>query len=170
MAIGSSDRSIAWSASVSTTVPYSISAVALDARGDVVVGGSTTGDLGGGGSAGQDDAWVAKLTGTLIWQKRYGSAPLEDVLGTAVGPAGDLYLAGSSALGAAPEDIYLARASGADGSAASVEAFGTPARDVADGIALDFAGNPVVTGYTEGDLVGDGRTPGIDMFVAKHVK
>ncbi|MDB4944831.1 MAG: hypothetical protein JWP97_4365 [Labilithrix sp.] len=77
--------------------------VAVDAAGDIVLGGTFWGsvDFGGGllTSAGYVDAYVAKLdaAGNHVWSKRYGDADRQGTNGVAVDAAGNVFVTGDCA-------------------------------------------------------------------------
>src|SRR5690606_18993841 len=74
--------------------------VAFDANGNVFVSGWFGGsiDFGGGAhmSAGQADAFIAKLDGNggHVWSKRYGDAASQFIRGLEVDAAGNVVVAG----------------------------------------------------------------------------
>ena len=69
--------------------------VALDQSGNVYIGGTTTGNLGGP-LTGTGDAFVAKYDegGTLQWTTQFGPAQSNSVHGLAVDSSGNIYAAG----------------------------------------------------------------------------
>ncbi len=81
--------------------------VALDAEGDIVLGGNFTGPLdffgsgddGGNGFVAVEDAFVAKLgpSGDPLWARQLANSRYADVRGLALDPAGNAYVAGSVA-------------------------------------------------------------------------
>jgi hypothetical protein len=109
------------------------SSVALDANGNIFVGGSFYGttDLGGGllSGAGGNDMFVAKYSasGTYQWAKRLGGAGSDVVRSLAVDTSGNVIitgyfsgspvnLGGSDLYGSGGFTVFLAKYSGADGS------------------------------------------------------
>jgi chitodextrinase len=107
--------------------------VALDANGNVFVGGSFSGttDLGGGpmSGAGGTDMFVAKYsaTGTYQWAKRFGGADSDAVKSLAVDTDGNVIvtgyfsgspvnLGGNDLYGSGGFTVFLAKYSGGDGS------------------------------------------------------
>jgi hypothetical protein len=73
------------------------SGVAVAASDDVVVDGTTTGALAGD-SAGDSDAYVARLgpTGAITWIRQFGTAAAEHTGGVAIGSAGEALVVGTT--------------------------------------------------------------------------
>jgi len=116
----------------------------------------------GGGS--DNDVVLAKYdtNGDHVWSKNFGNAFNDVAGGLAVDPSGAITIAGSyenkgpisfgegdthNSLGEA--DIYVARFAG-DGKLLWAKSFGGDRVDVANDVAVDSAGNAVVTGWFEG--------------------
>lgn len=109
--------------------------LAVDALGNVIVGGDFQGtvDLGGGPTTarGTDDLFIAKYaaaTGAHLWSRTFGSAEMtagENVFGLAVDSGGDVYASGSffgtvdagggPLVSAGKRDALLVRLDGASG-------------------------------------------------------
>ncbi|MES2466373.1 MAG: PQQ-binding-like beta-propeller repeat protein [Verrucomicrobiota bacterium] len=138
-------------------------AVAVDSRGDVVVTGtSNNGTAGSGTDPNGNDYYTAKyssLDGTLLWEKRYnGPANRADAsAAVAMDSGGNPVVTGSSRSdsngdGLYDNDYYTAKYAAADGALIweqrynGLLAFG----DIASAIAVDPAGNVVVTGSSGG--------------------
>ncbi len=129
-------------------------AVAVDAVDNVFVAGTSTGAWENG-----KDFYTVKYNaaGDRQWLKRYnyGSGNGEDVaLAVAVDAAGDVIVTGYSS-NSSDKDFYTAKYAGADGALIWSDRYGNNngRDDAALAIALDPAGNAVVTGYS-------GATPG----------
>ncbi len=70
--------------------------IAVDADDNILLTGFTNGVLAGGGNAGQEDFWVAKLdgSGSLLEIEQYGSAGIDRGQGIAPSASGNIFLAG----------------------------------------------------------------------------
>ncbi len=160
--------------------------VDTDAQGNLVVLTNGYGTLNFGGaplvSAGEYDSFVAKLspTGAHLWSKRFGNAQDDDATGLAVDAAGDVLVCGTMsgsidfgggaiASGGA-FDAYLVKLSSA-GAHVWSKRFGDAANQGATEVAVDAAGNVLVTGGFEGSIdfgLGALGAVGVaDIFVAK---
>lgn len=160
--------------------------VAVDPAGNVAVAGTFQGsvDFGGGAltSAGQYDLFLAKLepAGTHLWSRRFGDAQPQVAVAVAVDALGDVFLAGGlvgsvdfgggSRTSAGSSDVFAARFDAA-GSHLWSARFGDAGYQGAEAIAVDAAGNAVITGALQssanfggGDSAGAG---GDDLFVAR---
>ncbi|SDF36215.1 Uncharacterized conserved protein [Thermus arciformis] len=71
-------------------------AVAVDAKGFVYVGGSTTGSLPGGVHQGAEDAFVARFdpSGKLLWMRQFGTSQGEGIFALTTDSAGNVYATG----------------------------------------------------------------------------
>jgi hypothetical protein len=145
--------------------------IALDAQGRAaIVGYTMSSDLPTAGAAlagfgGGRDAFVARFddAGALEYASCFGGAGDDAATGVAIGPAGDVYVAGYTASGdlptanafqpqlAGPEDGFAMRAAITATSADLVYAtfFGGGDADRLHAIAVDGSGNAYVAGYTE---------------------
>jgi hypothetical protein len=161
-------------------------AVAVDAAGNVVVTGVFDGsiDFGGGPltSAGDNDVFVAKFDPQLnhLWSKSFGDPDVQVVSRVAIDAEGNVVLAGyfrgSIDFGGGP----LASAGGFDAFVVKLDPqlghleskrFGDAGDQVADGLAIDGAGNVVLAGGFTGSIdFGGGpltSAGSYDLFVAK---
>jgi hypothetical protein len=136
--------------------------LAVDGQGSIIVGYEfeMVSELGGPPleSAGAFDIGLAKLdpTGVHVWSERFGDTDNDNVLGIAVDPAGNIAIAGAfdkritmgeeKYRAAGEADALVARLD-PDGKLLWSRAFGGEREDVANGIAVDGAGNLVVTGW-----------------------
>jgi len=160
--------------------------VAVDGDGNVVVTGGFEGvvELGGGArtSTGLDDVFVASYgpDGSWRWDRTFGSTSdhghgvAVDGAGNAVVTgrfAGTVDLGGGARTGVGGADVFIA-SYGPDGEWRWDRTLGSASGDGAWGVAVDGAGNAVVTGQFEGtmDLGGGARTSasGLDAFVASY--
>jgi hypothetical protein len=162
-----------------------LTGVAVDGGGNVLLAGYFTGtfDLGGSplASAGSVDAFVAKLdaSGHHVWSKRFGMSGASEAKAVAVDPAGNVLLTGTFTgavdFGGAPltsaggADVFVVKLT-ASGAHAWSKRFGDAAAQSVAGIAVDGAGDAVLTGDFSGSIdFGGGAlaTADLDVFVAK---
>jgi hypothetical protein len=139
-------------------------AIAVDQSRNVIVAGSTLGNFEENTSAGGEDIVVVKLASTLatVWTHQYGTDALDAARGVAVDAEGSIYVTGVTGFPSGPGldgqahrgdyDIFLTRFA-PDGRKIYTRQVGTEARDWADGIAVDPAGNVYLAGATEGAMV-----------------
>jgi hypothetical protein len=161
--------------------------VAADAQGNVLVTGDFAGsvDFGGGvlTSAGGADVFIAKYdpTGKHLWSKRFGDADHQGGTGVAVDGLGNVLVTGSLAgaadfgggalTSAGSVDLFVAKLD-PTGKHLWSKRFGDASDQYGFGIAVDAAGNALVTGAFSGavDLGGGALTSaGIaDILVASY--
>jgi hypothetical protein len=161
-------------------------AVAVDGAGNVVVSGYFFGtvDFGGGAltSAGSDDLFVAKLdpSGNHLWSKSFGGLGSQYARSVAVDKAGNVILAGGFALSVdfgggalasvGGQDIFVAKLD-PSGNHVWSKRYGDAQDQVARGVAVDGAGNVVVTGDFKGAVNFGGNTltsaGSSDVFIVK---
>jgi len=139
-------------------------AISVDQSSNVIVAGSTLGNFEGNTSAGGEDIVVVKLTSALatVWTRQYGTDALDAARGVAVDAEGSIYVTGVTGFPSGPGldgqahrgdyDIFLTRFA-PDGRKIYTRQVGTEARDWADGIAVDPAGNVYLAGATDGAMV-----------------
>ena len=163
-------------------------AVAVGSDGAVVVAGYFMGttDLGGGplASAGARDMFVVKYSGSgaHVWSRRFGAVNDDVAYGVGIDPAGDVLVGGffrstvdfgGGALTSVFNglDSVVVKLAGATGAHVWSKKFFNNSDDAIYGLALDQAGNPIVTGSYQGRLnlgCGEYRSVGgQDVFVAK---
>jgi hypothetical protein len=139
--------------------------VAVDSKGDVALTGAMQGTTTFGNvtltSAGGYDIFVAELdpTGTTLWAKNFGDASDQFGIFVAFDPAGDVVLtadfAGSVNVGtgaltsAGMDDVLLAKLS-PTGTALFGKSWGDPMDQVGDCVAVDPAGEIVLSGGFDG--------------------
>ena len=164
-------------------------AIAADSAGNVLVAGMLyqTSNFGGSNltSAGSADVFLAKLTsaGAHLWSKRVGGSAEEFVYGLALDGSGNPAITGHSTgsadfgggslSGAGGKDIFVAQYSGSNGAHLWSRRVGGSADDVGRGIAVDGAGEVVVTGNFASNSVNFGsgalaNSGGADIFLAKY--
>jgi hypothetical protein len=133
-----------------------------DHNGNVVVVGRFGGTVNFGGgaltSAGDDDIFVLKYdsTGTFQWARRFGSYGADKVTAVAIDSTDNIVVVGSftatvdfggtSLTSAGSTDIFVAKY-GPTGTLLWAKRFGGTAGEACNGVALDSAGNILITGY-----------------------
>ena len=127
-----------------------LSAVTLDASGNVVVAGSE-------GYANSQDIYVAKYAeadGALIWEQRHSGTSFgaDAAQGVVVDGSGNVIITGHSARQVGYADIYTAKYAGADGTLLWERLYNGPAgsSDIGEDVTVDASDNVVVTGYSFG--------------------
>ncbi len=150
----------------------SSNSVTVDRAGNVYVAGMAI-RLPNGGDPEPGDAFVAKYSkgGSLLWKQVLSTAGLDNALGIAVDPLGNVYVSGTTdgALGSAPvggRDAFIVKYD-TGGTLLWKKQLGTSALDSAFGIALDGKGNAYIAGVTFGDI-GAKNAGASDAWVAKY--
>jgi hypothetical protein len=160
-------------------------AVAIDVNGTIVVTGTTNGavDLGGGTlpAFGGTDVFVLALdpAGNHAWSKLFGGASADTPTSIAIG-GGAVVLAGNhnggidfggGPLAATTTDAFAAKLSMTDGAYVWAKSWGDTGVDSVNGVALDTAGNVLLTGVFANKIDFGQKTlmtaGGNDLFVAK---
>ncbi|MBK8596410.1 MAG: SBBP repeat-containing protein [Holophagales bacterium] len=165
----------------------SITSVAVDGAGNVVVTGSFVGtiDFGGGAltSAGSQDIFLAKVNsnGTHLWSKRFGDSTAQAASGVAVDGSGNIYLTGfmngtvdfggGALASAGGQDVFVVRFD-AGGNHAWSKRFGDASNQLGTGIAVDGTGSVVQIGTFSGSMDFGGGTltsaGSTDVFLARY--
>ncbi len=181
-----SDGSYSWSDSYGDSEDQTISSVAVDASGDVIIAGYFEGTVDFGGDAltstGQSDILIAKFSsgGTHIWSKRFGDSSRQLAYGLATDPSGNIFMSGffqgnvdfggGVLTTAGVDDVFMARF-GPSGSHMWSGRFGDWETQFSMGVAADASGNGIIIGSFEStiDFGGDELTSAgsLDIFVAK---
>jgi len=130
-----------------------------DPSGAIYVSGNTDGSLSGT-SAGGQDSFVRKYAsdGTPGWIQQFGTSVIDLGRGVAVDASANVYMVGftTGSLGgtnAGNYDAYL-RKWDSSGTHIWTQQYGTSVQDYAQDVAISPTGNVLVTGYTQGALVG----------------
>ncbi|WP_437289175.1 nucleotide-binding protein [Sorangium sp. So ce406] len=162
-------------------------AIEADPSGDVVVAGRAFGsvDFGGGelASRGSDDVFVARLDrdGEHLWSRIIGGTGADRCDRIAIGPSGDVLVAGgfhgdvdfgAGALeSAGMRDAFVVGLDPDDGRTRFAVRAGGPGDDYAHAIAADATGDIVVAGHFSGAIdlgVGQLESAGLsDVFLAR---
>jgi hypothetical protein len=152
---------------------YALSVV-LDPHNDnPVIAGETSGLLAGAASAGGLDGFVRQYdpAGNVVWTRQFGSSMDDFAVGTTVGPAGDVYVVGTT-FGTLPgqtskgaTDAFIVAVGGRNGGL-WIHQFGTAGADDAEAIAFDATGQPFIAGRAGGPLHGGVSSGGTDAFLA----
>ena len=160
-----------WAAQISTPVEERAYGTAGDGAGNVLVGGSTAGDLEGA-NLGIWDAFVRKYgpAGGVVWTVQLGTSAVDAAYGLAADEGGNVFLTGATGGGlggasAGGNDAFVCKYD-AYGNEEWTRQLGTDSDDQGRGVALDGMGNILVCGYTYGDLGGD-NAGAADVFVSK---
>lgn len=149
-------------------------AVAVDSHGNVLVVGTTSGDLAAP-QAGFVDAFVRLYgpNGAVKWTDQFGGASNDAARSAVVDTDGGFLVLGSAGLaldGAFVENTGMfIRKYAADGTVVWTYQFGSGFDDSPAGIVLDAAGNIYVAGGTNGDLGGP-NAGGTDGFIRKFAQ
>ena len=127
------------------------SAVAVDARGNVVVTGSSVGNESG---ADYYTAKYAAANGALLWEKRYNGPANQgdEARALVLDASGNVVVTGFSGNGNS-EDCYTAKYAATGGALLWEKRYHGPANgnDRGLAVAVDAKGNVVVTGFSNGD-------------------
>jgi hypothetical protein len=164
-------------------------AVAVDSQGDIFVAGwfALTVSFGGPtlSASGTADGFVVKLsrTGQHLWTKQLTGSGADVIVGLAVDANDDVVMVGtalSSNISGGPpltsngaQDIFIAKLAGTDGSHVWSKLAGGALTDQGSTVALDSAGDVIVTGWgTSSSLTFGGPTftgqGNFDTFVVKY--
>lgn len=148
-----------------------VRSLAVDAAGDVIAVGYTTGNLFALYAGGSSDVFLMKLdsAGRLKWGQQFGTASADNAGGVAVDAQGHVFLAGytfGGSTNAGSADALVAKYD-ADGVLQWMRQFGTGGLDVAAGVAIGPAGSLFVAGRTAASFAGETHAGGLDAFVAR---
>lgn len=183
-----SDGGHLWSRRYGSALSETARGVALDpATGDPLVvgwfGGSINFGVGSLTSAGGSDVFVVRLSssnGSPVWFRGYGGASSEQATSVDVDPVGGVVVGGSfqgafdfgsvSLMADGGTSAFVAKLS-ADGDPVWAKQAHGPAFSEVESLAVDFAGNVVVSGRFESSMTfGCGSMPSVDfedIYLAK---
>ena len=145
--------------------PY---AIAVDARGDVAVTGSSW------NNASRFDIHTVKYAaadGAMIWERYDGSThENDDGLAVVLDDGGNVIVAGNSPGAGGSIDIYTARFAAANGALLWEKHYDGPSNplDTARAVALDSSGNVIVTGNSSADLGKPDYLASTDAYTIKY--
>ena len=137
------DAGLAWQQPVDGGADTAPVAIAVDAGGNAIIAGNYR------DSGGDDDWYAAKLAGSsgaVLWRKVYDSGLADSAAGLAIDAAGDFTIAGASVASGGNTTIRTVKSSGATGRTVWDRALEGNADARANAVAVDGAGNVVVTG------------------------
>ncbi|MDH4038705.1 MAG: T9SS type A sorting domain-containing protein [Candidatus Krumholzibacteria bacterium] len=175
-----------WSQRFGDALPQSVTSLATDTAGNVIVAGGFYGsvDFGGGSlvSAGETDGYLVKFSpaGTHQWSKRFGDANLQECRAVATDPAGNVLVTGffggtvnfggANLVSAGGFDVYLAKFN-PGGLHQWSQRFGDADNQLGLSVATDPSGNVVITGDMQGTVNFGGANlvspTSYDIFLAK---
>ena len=150
--------------------------VAVDATGNVYVGGETFGALPGQVSAGSRDAFLRRYGsgGEEAWTRQFGSPGPDSILGVAVDGEGNVYVAGETGgdlpgqVSAGRGDAFL-RKYDPEGTESWTRQFGfLDSADSANSVAVDADGNAYVAGSTHSSTEAQMRPVERKAFLRKY--
>ncbi len=164
-----------WTELLGTPDWESGSGIALDAKANVYIVGSTYGNLDGNKNNGSYDIFIAKYDsdGNGQWTKLLGTDNNDEGEGIAVDSKGNIYITGGLGIdlegspGLEEVDLVVAKYD-TDGNRLWMEQLGTPDIEWGKQLALDANDNVYVTGGTYGELGGKANAGEIDIFIAKY--
>lgn len=149
------------------TSSTSAQTVAVDAAGNALVACNTSTTLGDGCVRKYDTA------GNLTWTQTISTSDIDSASAVAVGPAGSVVVVGTTRgtlpgqMNAGFADAWV-RKFDALGNELWTRQFGVYGNDSANAVAVDAAGNIVVTGVVDGAFPGFTAGGGDDLYVRKY--
>lgn len=164
-----------WTRQYGTLLTDIANGVATDKAGNIFVTVVTECDLDNGCYSGLQHTLVIKYDtyGMKQWIRLVGSTDSEIGNDVTTDEAGNVYLAGYALgdldgnINAGGWDLFVVKYD-TNGTRLWTQCMGTPADDLAMGVAVDQSGNVFVAGYTAGDLDGNVNAGGQDLFVVKY--
>jgi len=143
----------------------------IDNKGNIYIAGKTAGTIAGKNS-GENDGFLTKIdsSGTVLWQKQFGTSGNEDSQWSAIDNNDNVYITGSTTGDLAgknrgKEDLFIVKYTPV-GTMEWSKQFGTDSIDIAKGICTDNNGFIYVTGLTAGKL-GNSSFGKNDGFIMK---
>jgi len=161
---------VAWTHQFGSAEPDITAGIAVADDGTILAAGYTMGAVGAGASAGGFDVFVQAIgpDGEPSWARQLGSGDDDFAEAIAAGPEGRIAVVGQTDGGLAgpssgETDGFLVVLD-ARGVTLWERTLGTPADDVASGVAFAPDGSLIVAGWTGGDLAGS-SAGGEDAFL-----
>jgi hypothetical protein len=148
-------------------------ALDIDSAGNLYLAGRTEGAFASA-NAGGSDAFLIKLNqaGNELWKRQFGATGNEYVTALKVDPQGNVYITGAADASingtnyTGGQDSFVAKYNG-QGTQLWIKQLGTSQDDVVRDLAIDGAGNLILTGYTTGAFTGYTNAGQSDTFVTK---
>lgn len=166
-----------WLKQIGSSGDESVSSIAVDDLGNILISGHSNADLDGTGAnvhAGNLDIFAAKLSaaGNMLWLRQMGSIDEDQSYDMALAASGDIYLCGYSrgdlaSPTAGGSDIVLVKLDAA-GNPLWKRQFGSPQNDEARNVAIDSNGDIVLSGITEDQLDGNLSQGNSDVFIVRY--
>ncbi len=146
--------------------------ISVDNDGNIFITGQTYGVFQDNSSDGNWDFFIMKLNteGDLEWVNQRGTVSGDIGVSVDVDQAGNVYAVGTSAgnfdghTGSGYEDIFLIKYD-PSGKKLWSKLWGSKSDDSVKSIALDYAGNIFITGYTSGSIDFNKNIGGHDIFL-----
>jgi Ca2+-binding RTX toxin-like protein len=168
-----SNYKVAWDKKIKTLGNDYSDSIVIDASGNVIVSGSTTGTLLGQTNQGADDAFVVKYgsNGNLLWSRQLGTTGSDTIAKTIVDATGSVIVTGYTSgtlagnVNNGGTDAFVAKYD-ANGTALWIRQIGGTNGDYFNQIAQDSAGNTIVGGYTYSSVYP--ATSNYDGLIAKY--
>ncbi len=164
---------LVWTADFPGTEEF-VEALAVDASGNVVVGGSVFGALPGQVSSGHGDGFVRKYDalGNELWTRQFSAIGYVNVPSVSIAPNGDVIAGGYFETDLDEHDLITAwdvfvRRFDADGADVAQLEFGSTEDDQVTFVGTDGTGHVFVAGETGGALPGQTAFGSYDCFVVK---
>ena len=159
-----------WTRQLGTSSDEVSNSVIVDAVGNALITGHTLGDLGGTNN-GREKAFLGKfdVSGTLLWIRQLGIGNATDSESVAVDAVGNIFITGTTMAMVGPDqgnsDVFLSKFN-ASGTLLWTQQFDSGVNDGGHSVAVDTAGNVLITGGTNGSLGGLNQG-GSDAFLIK---
>ncbi|WP_147371334.1 SBBP repeat-containing protein [Meiothermus hypogaeus] len=164
-----------WTRQFGTDSAETVSALAVDGQGNVLVAGDVAGALPGQTHLGFFDAFLRKYdpNGNPIWTRQFGTGDRDEANALAVDGQGNVLVAGWVA-GALPGQTHLGvtdaflRKYDPNGNPIWTRQFGTDSAETVSALAVDGQGNVLVAGDVAGALPGQTHLGFFDAFLRKY--
>ena len=163
-----------WTRQVGTSSEDRSASVATDSSGNAYVTGWTAGSLSGF-NAGEFDGLLIKYSssGVRLWTRQVGTSSEDGFNHIAIDSSDNIYVAGwtegglGGNLSSGESDLLLIKYD-SSGSRQWTHQFGTSSGESVYEMAIDFADNIYLTGYTRGNLDGNANAGEVDIFLVKY--